>query len=144
MGHQLFKSCVITLMCVVFVYAGVLSVFDPCPDHQQRLSRAPSEAQHEAGPSFSSETSDDSLPTLECAPVGHSFLFAAGTFYAAMVMAPFKRTLTLSHHSDLFYRLFLSILQILLIQYPFKGRFPDPFRVCLCLRFSPPQYTAIG
>ena len=112
MGHKFFKSCVIALMCVVFVYAGVLSVFDPCPDHQQRLSRAPSEPQHEAGPSFSSETSDDSLPTLECAPEAHLLLFAAGTSDAAMLNALFKRTLTLSHHSDLSYRLFLSILQI--------------------------------
>jgi hypothetical protein len=112
MGHQLFKSCVIALMCVVFVYAGVLSVFAPWPDHQQRLSRAPSEAQHEAGLSFSSETSDDSLPTLECAPEAHLLLFAAATSDAAMLMALFKRTLTLSHHSDLSYRLFLSILQI--------------------------------
>src|SRR5262245_64496903 len=113
MGYQLFKSCVIALMCVGFVYAGVLSVFDPCPDHQQRLSRAPSEAQHKAGPSFSSETSDDSLPTLECAaPEAHLLLFAAATSDAAMLNALFKRTLTLSHHSDLSYRLFLSILQI--------------------------------
>src|SRR5262245_24396315 len=111
-GSQVFKSCVIALMCVVFVYAGVLSVFDSCPDHQQRLSRAPSEPQHEAGPSFSSETSDDSLPTLECAPEAHLLLFAAATSDAAIQMALFKRTLTLSHHSDLSYRLFLSILQI--------------------------------
>ena len=112
MGYKLFKSCVIALMCVVFVYAGVLSVFDPGPDHLQRLSRAPSEPQHEAGLSFSSETSDDSLRTLECAPEVHLLLFANTTPDAAMLMALFKRTLTLSHHSDLSYRLFLSILQI--------------------------------
>ena len=99
-------------MCVVFVYAGVLSVFDPCHDNQQRLSRAPSGPQHEAGLSFSSETSDDSLPTLESAPEAHLLLFATATSDAAMLNALFKRTLTLSHHSDLSYRLFLSILQI--------------------------------
>lgn len=111
MSHQLFKSYVIALMCVIFVYAGVVSVLAPCPDHEQRLSRAPSEAQHETGPSFSSETSDDSLPALECAAEA-CLLFAAATSDASMLNTLFKRTLTFSHHSDLSYRLFLSILQI--------------------------------
>ena len=111
MGRQLFKSCVIGLLCVLFVYAGFVWVLDPSPSHEQRLSRAASEPHHEAGPASNSETSDDSLPVLQCTPNAH-LLFGPATLEASMLNALFKRTVTFSYHSDLPYRLFLSILQI--------------------------------
>ena len=111
MGPQVFKSSVIGFICVLFVYAGVLWVLDPCPSHEQRLSRAASEPHHEAGPASNSETSDDSLPVLQCTPETH-LLFAAATPNASMLHALFNRTVTFSHHSDFSYRLSLSILQI--------------------------------
>ncbi len=111
MGPQLFKSSVIGFICVLFVYAGVLWVLVPCPSHEQRLSRAASEPHHEAGPAPNSETSDDSLPVLQCTPDAH-LLFGPATLAASMLNALFKRTVTFSHHSDFSYQLFLSILQI--------------------------------
>jgi hypothetical protein len=113
MGPQLFKSSMIGFICVLFVYAGVLWVLDPCPSHEQRLSRAASEPPHEVGQSFNSETSDDSLPVLQCTPDAHLlFVFGPATLAASMLNALFKRTVTFSHHSDFSCRLFLSILQI--------------------------------
>ena len=111
MDPQLFKSSVIGFICVLFVYAGVLWVLDPCPSHEQRLSRAASAPQHEAGPSFNSETSDDALLVLQCTPETH-LLFAAATPDASMLNALFNRTVAFSRHSHFCYRLFLSILQI--------------------------------
>jgi hypothetical protein len=112
MGHPVFKSCVIGLLCVLFVYAGFVWVLDPCPGHEQHLSRAASEPHHEAAPASNSETSDDSLPVLQCTPDAHLLLFGPATLEASMLNALFKRTVTFSHHSDFSYQLFLSILQI--------------------------------
>jgi|SRR6516225_3860698 len=112
MGHQLFRSCVRGLLCVLFVYAGFVWVLDPCPDHEQHLSRAASEPHHEAAPASNSETSDDSLSVLQCKPDAHLLLVGPATLEASMLNALFKRTVTFSHHSDFSYQLFLSILQI--------------------------------
>ena len=112
MSHPLFKSSVIGLVCVLFVYAGFVWVLDPCPGHEQHLSRAASEPHHEAAPASNSETSDDSLPVLQCRPDAHLLLFGPATPEASMLNALFKRTVTFSHHSDSSYQLFLSILQI--------------------------------
>ena len=112
MGPQVFKSSVIGFICVLFVYAGFVWVLDPCPGHEQHLSRAASEPHHEAAPASNSETSDDSLPVLQCTPDAHLLLFGPATLEASMLNALFKRTVTFSHHSDFSYQLFLSILQI--------------------------------
>ena len=112
MGHPVFKSCVIGLLCALFVYAGFVWVLDPCPGHEQHLSRTASEPRHEAAPASNSETSDDSLPVLQCRPDAHLLLFGPATLEASILNALFKRTVTFSHHSDFSYQLFLSILQI--------------------------------
>ena len=140
MGHKLFNSCVIVFLCALFDYAEVAWVFDPCAEHDEHLSHAASESQHDADPSSNPDTSDESLPRLHCTPDAQLFgsatledsaqiaavtegipLDTSSAFFVTdgsharnnlWLNALFKRTLTLSHHSDQPYRLFLSILQI--------------------------------
>jgi len=111
MGHQVLKSSTIVLMYCLFVFAGVTWAFDPCFDVGDQLSHATSDSDHDADPSSNSEPSDDSVPVLQCLPD----VLLADESYATnnlRLNALFKRNTLFRFHSDLPYRLFLSILQI--------------------------------
>jgi len=111
MGHEVLKSSTIVLLYCLFVFAGVTWAFDPGSGNGDQLSHAASDSDHDADPTSNSEPSDDSLPVLQDLPD----VYLADESYATdnlRLNVIFKRTTLFCFHSDIPYRLFLSILQI--------------------------------
>ena len=111
MGHEVLKSSTIVLLYCLFVFAGVTWAFDPGSGNGDQLSHAASDSDHDADPASNSEPSDDSLPVLQDLPDVY-LTDESYTTNNLRLIALFKRTTLFCFHSDIPYRLFLSILQI--------------------------------
>ena len=111
MGRKVLKSSTIVLLYCLFVFAGVTWAFDPGSGDGDQLSHATSDSDHDAAPASNSEPSDDSLPVLQDLPDVY-LTDESYTTNNLRLIALFKRTTLFCFHSDIPYRLFLSILQI--------------------------------
>ena len=111
MGHEVLKSSTIVLLYCLFVFAGVTWAFDPGSGNGDQLSHAASDSDHDADPTSNSEPSDDSLPVLQDLPDVYLADESDAT-KSLRLNVIFKRTTLFCFHSDIPYRLFLSILQI--------------------------------
>jgi len=111
MGHQAVKSGMIVLLYCLLVCAGVTWALDLCFDGGDQLSHAASNPDHDANPASNSEPSDDS-PSMLQRVIDLHIADESYTVNDVRLNAVFKRNTLLSFHSDLPYRLFLSILQI--------------------------------
>ena len=140
MVRQFFKSSVVVVLSILFLYAGVAWAMESCLRHAEHMGALSGEAHHhDAAPSGHSETPDHSVPVWHCAPaadlVGPVALVNSTRIARAIKDLPsysfspsvaddphgksnvwlnahFKRITAFSHPTDLPYRLFLSILQI--------------------------------
>src|SRR5215470_5437335 len=77
MGNRRLNFCVIVLLCVLFDYAEVAWVFDPCTNHHEHLNLALGETHHDAD----TEPSDEGAPRLHCVP--DSSIFGPTTLEAS-------------------------------------------------------------
>ena len=114
MGHQILKSTTIVLLYCLFVFGGITWAFDSSFDGDGQLSHSTSDSDHDADPSSNPDPSDDSIPLSQCLPDLPDVHLADESYTTnnLRLNALFKRNHPLCLHSDLPYRLFLSILQI--------------------------------